>query len=47
MSYEKNQLSAKKKEFTQCIFYLDNLEASAKASIERAIVLLGAVNYKY
>lgn len=39
-----SELSAKKKEFTRCVFYLDNLEASAKASLERAIVLLGAVS---
>lgn len=39
------ELSAKKKEFTQCVFFLDNLEATAKASIERAIVLLGAVSF--
>lgn len=40
-----SELSAKKKEFTHCVFYLDNLEASAKASLERAIVLLGAVSF--
>lgn len=39
------ELSAKKKEFTQCVFYLDSLEPNATASIERAIVLLGAVSY--
>ncbi|KAG2204820.1 hypothetical protein INT47_004095, partial [Mucor saturninus] len=42
-----SELSAKKKEFTHCVFYLDNLEASAKASLERAIVLLGASQEKF
>ncbi|GAA5817069.1 hypothetical protein MFLAVUS_010606 [Mucor flavus] len=41
------ELSAKKKEFTQCVFYLDSLEPNATASIERAIVLLGATQEKF
>lgn len=37
------EITAKRKEFIKCRFYLDNLESNVQASIERAIKLLGAV----
>ena len=37
----------RKKIFAKCNFYLDNIEGSALASIERGIKILGAVSCKY